>query len=280
MNTTSFTIPNILSTVIVLLILITSGTGILTPDFYSAETLNWRSQSIGQDIINIGIVVPVLILCIILNVRRNKYAGMMMAGIHLYLVYTFAIYCFDVHFNKMFLVYCVVLGLSFYAIAYFMYYKVKSSTDLIWGNALAIRVTAFYFIFIASIFTLLWLSRILPSIVISQTPDELKETGLLTNPVHILDLSIILPAFLITGILILKKHNLGYLLAPVLLMFALLMDLTIAELMVVMKHYGVISDISVSVVMMILAIISLTLLLLLITNEKHFPNLSNRSSGQ
>ncbi|HTJ53456.1 MAG TPA: hypothetical protein VL443_28570, partial [Cyclobacteriaceae bacterium] len=98
--------------------------------------------------------------------------------------------------------------------------------------------------------------------------------------VHILDLSIILPAFLITGILILKKHNLGYLLAPVLLMFALLMDLTIAELMVVMKHYGVISDISVSVVMMILAIISLTLLLLLITNEKHFPNLSNRSSGQ
>ncbi|HTJ51451.1 MAG TPA: hypothetical protein VL443_18455, partial [Cyclobacteriaceae bacterium] len=228
MNTTSFTIPNILSTVIVLLILITSGTGILTPDFYSAETLNWRSQSIGQDIINIGIVVPVLILCIILNVRRNKYAGMMMAGIHLYLVYTFAIYCFDVHFNKMFLVYCVVLGLSFYAIAYFMYYKVKSSTDLIWGNALAIRVTAFYFIFIASIFTLLWLSRILPSIVISQTPDELKETGLLTNPVHILDLSIILPAFLITGILILKKHNLGYLLAPVLLMFALLMDLTIA----------------------------------------------------
>ena len=44
-----------------------------------------------------------------------------------------------------------------------------------------------------------------------KTPQSVIDSGLLINPVHVLDLAICLPAFVITGIALLKKKNLGLL---------------------------------------------------------------------
>ena len=44
------------------LVIIVSLAGILTPNFYSAETANWQAQSIGQDIVDLFAIVPCLII--------------------------------------------------------------------------------------------------------------------------------------------------------------------------------------------------------------------------
>ena len=44
--------------------------------------------------------------------------------------------------------------------------------------------------------------------------------GLFTNPVHVLDLSILLPALALSGVLLLRRRAAGFLLAPLLLGFA------------------------------------------------------------
>src|SRR4051812_39204236 len=91
-----------------------STVGFFTPDFYSIETPNWQAQSVGQDMIDLFLMVPCLILSGVLGSRGNKSAISIWGGSVIYLTYTFALYCFDVHFNELFVLYCICLGLSFY----------------------------------------------------------------------------------------------------------------------------------------------------------------------
>jgi hypothetical protein len=61
------------------------------------------------------------------------------------------------------------------------------------------------------------LSEIVPAVFSDTTPQALIDTGLPTNPVHVLDTAILLPASLITGVLLKGGRSTGYLLAPMLL---------------------------------------------------------------
>src|SRR5450631_1289659 len=94
---------------------IASCVGLFTPSFYSTETLNWQAQSVSQDFIDLVLIAPCLLITSILARRNNKIAILIWGGVLLYLTYTFVIYCFDIHFNKLFILYCFCLGLSFYS---------------------------------------------------------------------------------------------------------------------------------------------------------------------
>jgi hypothetical protein len=67
------------------------------------------------------------------------------------------------------------------------------------------RTIGIYFIVISCLFYLLWLAEIVPAIINQVTPASLIETGLLTNPVYVIDLSVCLPALFIPGFLLLGK---------------------------------------------------------------------------
>ena len=105
------------------------------------------------------------------------------------------------------------------------------------------------------------MAEIAPAIINNVTPQSLIETGLLTNPVHVIDLSVCLPALFITGFLLLKQNLLGSLLTPAMLVFCILMDITIGALTIVMKLKGLASDYFVAVVMFVLALLSIMLLI-------------------
>ena len=62
---------------------------------------------------------------------------------------------------------------------------------------------------------------------LDRAPPSLAEAGLPTNPVHVLDLAIVLPAMIVTGVLLRRRRPLGLLLAPVLLVFAVAMGVAI-----------------------------------------------------
>jgi hypothetical protein len=247
--------------ILVVLLGITSLNGLLTPEFYKNETLNWRIQAIGQDVINLSLIVPVLIVSAIFSKRGNKTAPFIWAGAIQYLLYTFLIYCFDVHFNNMFLIYCLILGITFYAFNYFMYLEIRKPPINITVNTPVIRGTAIYFLILPFIFYLLWLAEIIPAIIHSIIPASVSESGLFTNPVHVIDLSVFLPGIFVTGILLYKRKILGYILAPIILTFFILMDLTIAYLIFAMNANGIYSNTNIAVVMISLAIVSAFLLI-------------------
>jgi hypothetical protein len=246
----------------VLLILMVSGRGLLVPEFYVRESLNWQAQSVGQDMLDAFLIVPVLVVSSIGAWKNKRIALPIWAGVNLYLVYTFLIYCFDVHFNNLFLVYCAILGLSIYSLAWY-FYKQAVEMDMqiqVPGSFFPVKLTAVYFIGISCLFCFLWLSEIIPSVIHKQTPILLKETGLLTNPVYVIDLAVLLPALFITGVLLSRKKILGYRLAPSLLTFMFLMDCTIGFLAEYMKYKGIESGSVIAIVMSGLALFTLVLL--------------------
>ncbi len=253
-----------------LLLAVISSVGLVTSGFYGAETANWQAQSVGQDMIDLFLILPALIVTGIGAYKGKRFFLPLWGGVTLYLLYTFVIYSFAVHFNVLFVLYCLALGLAFYGFLWFLLRQIRFPV-LTTVDRGTIRITGIYFIFIAVLFYFLWLSEILPSIFRKETPASLIEVGLFTNPVHVLDLAVFLPGLLIAGLLVLKRHPFGFSLAPVFLTFTVLMNITIGGLILVMRSRGVEADLSVTFIMGTLALFSLWLL------ARFRKNISNRT---
>lgn len=242
------------------LLIFVSCVGFFKPGFYAAETPNWEAQTLGQDLVDLFIITPCLIITSILAYRKNVIALHIWGGIILYITYTFVLYCFCIHFNKLFVLYCVSLGLSFYAMVYYLYTHVKLNNEYSLNNRWT-RWIGIYFISLAVIFYLLWLAEIIPAIIDNITPRSVTDAGLITNGVHVIDLSVILPGILLTGILMLKKVQAGQILAPVFLSFFILMDITIGVLAIIMNIKGIQNAGVLPVIMGVLALISTGMLI-------------------
>ncbi|GAB4287908.1 MAG: hypothetical protein Kow0098_05080 [Ignavibacteriaceae bacterium] len=255
----SLTIPT------VVLIILASLSGILNgEEIYSAETANWRAQAISQDYIDLILLVPHLIISLFFASRGNIKAVMLWAGGMVYTLYTFTIYCYAINFNSLFLVYCAVLGISFYSLLLFLLsYNIYSQKLNIKKNT---PITGIFLIIIAIVFSLLWLSEIITAVINGEKPEQLVETGLMVNPIHVNDLSVLLPAFLMTGIFLLKRKSTGLIFTPVLLSFSVLMNITIATLVVLMNNYQVETSYTVAFIMLALTLISLILLISYLRN--------------
>lgn len=220
----------ITSLIISVLLLFVSASGLMIPGLYDAEKPVWKVQCYGQDAIDLVLILPCLIISSVL-LRTGNYLGRLSwPGIMLYLVYTFTIYCFNVRFNLFFVEYCVILGLCVYSLAYYAFTVQTQFVSATVFSSFVPKVTAGYFCFIGIVFYLVWLRDIVPAIRHHSTPPSIVEAGLATNPVHVIDLSVVLPLFVITGILLFRKKQAGLAIAAPLLFFTVLMDLTISAL--------------------------------------------------
>ena len=175
---------------------------------YSKETANWAAQSVGQDIANL-VAFPALLVFAFAAAHGSLRAYLGWIGILVYSVYTYAIYTFDAHFGPLFLVWVGVFGLSIYALigglATLDPARVKSRNT---GLA-PIRFTSVLLVGTGSVFYFLWLSEIVPPMVSGTTPEALREVGLPTNPVHVLDLAVFLPSVLAAGVLLGEAARVG-----------------------------------------------------------------------
>jgi hypothetical protein len=258
-----------LSLILAALVLIASGTGLIMQEqVYANETPNWVAQSIGQDMIDLFIVLPALIITSLLVYRQSKKALLIWAGVVAYLIYTFVIYCFAVHFNRLFVVYCLILGLSVYLFIWFLLSQYRLPVRDWFNEKIPGRLIGMYMIIIAAGFYILWLMQIIPANIQNIAPKELTDAGLFTNPVHVLDLSVCLPGIIITGILLLRRHPAGLLLTPVVLTFFTLMDITIGGLVLVLKWKGLEANSVLTVIMFVLALVSAVLLILFFRSMK------------
>lgn len=221
---------------IVVLAVAASLIGILVDSVYAKETAEWAGQSVGQDIANL-IVYPAMLLLAAAAARNSLKAYLAWLGTLVYSAYAYAIYAFDIHFGPLFLVYVAVLGLSSYALGGGLLsldvQQVRASFA-----GLPSRLAAGVLVALAVVFCVLWLAIEIPASLTNAPPKELVETGLLTNPVHVLDLGLFLPALAMAGVLLWRQSALGYCLAPVLLTATAAIGVGIVSLTAVLAHHG------------------------------------------
>lgn len=213
-----------------LLMALTSLLGLADPNTYERETPNWAAQAVGQDFINLAVAFPVLLISSILVLRRDSFrAFLVWAGVLIYVVYSFILYSFFVHFGPLFLLYTATLGLSFYSflggIVTLDWQAAKRSLAAVRTGPASILLAT-----VAVLFSLLWLVDIIGALKRGGIPQDLEKVGLWVNPIHVLDLSLLLPGAFIVAVLLLRKSTLGLVLAVPYLVFFALMGIAIISM--------------------------------------------------
>ncbi len=261
-----------LSILLTIFLAVASFFGVFVPETYSRDNLSIAVQGIGQDIFDLFIVVPFLIILLILVLRNNKKAAFIFGGTVFYILYSYFIYSFGVHFNYMFVFYCFTLGSSFYLFVLLITELYRFDIKIWFENRLPLKSIASLLIIIALMFYGLWFSDILPAIFNNSVPESVSNYSLLTNPVHVMDISFMLPGLIITSVLLIKRKKTGFILAPILLVFTIMLSLSLISMAVLLKVRNVSEDLSLVWIFGVLAVISCIFLFLFLRRIKQFES--------
>lgn len=237
----------------------------LTTSAYARETPAWTAQAIGQDWFDLLIATPLIVFCAI-AARKGSYRwSVVLAGAYAYVVYEMFIYAFAIHFNAMFLVYCTTLGLAAYALVALSLDLASRVEPVARGPA---RLAGGYLVGLGSAFALLWLAEDIPAVFRNTPSQTLVDTGLFTNPVHVIDYAFVLPAHVLAGVLIWRRKRSGDLLAPVVLAFGVLMSASIGGMMIVMHATGAEAAAPVTIAMFVVSAITAGILALVLRAQR------------
>ena len=256
-----------LSAIDALLVLTASASGIFLKSIYARETPSWAVQGIGQDIVNL-IAAVVLFIAIYFVNKGSFKAFLIWSGVLLYLIYAYVIYAFDVHFNSLFLVYVAILGLSFYALVVSVIHVHLDDMQAYFSAKTKARVVSVFLLVLGILFYLLWLREEIPALLTGKIPQSVLQANLPTNPVHVLDLGLYLPAMLITGLLLWRRKLLGYLLAGPLLVFSILTGCAILAIFLVMSSKGMPTNVAIEAFLVVIIVVSLVLSVLFLREVK------------
>ena len=256
-----------LSVLVAFLVLIASSAGLFLKSLYARETMSWTGQTFGQDIANLVAAVALFIAVYFVN-KGSVKAFLVWIGVLLALLYAYVIYAFDIHFNSLFLVYVAIVGLSFYALVGSMIHLHLDNLQPYFAATTKARPVSVFLLLVAVLFALLWLSEDIPALLTGKIPPSVTENGLLTNPVHVLDLGLLLPAMIITSILLWRRKLLGYLLAIPLLVFSVLTGIGILTTFLAMSREGVPTSVGIEAFIAIIIVVSLVLSVLFLRGVK------------
>lgn len=250
-----------LSVIMITSLAVVSYLGGFSSWVYERDSASMATQGIGQDIFDLFIVVPLLIISLARSIQGKRVALFVFTGSVFYVLYSFAIYCFGVHFNNLFLLYCLVFGSSFY-IFIMLVYQLNGQDIATWINPDAPhRAIGIYFMVIAVLFYLLWLKDIVPAMAANAVPASISDNNLLTNPVHVMDIAIALPGLIVVALLLFKRHKLGLIFAPVFLIFTILLALALIAMVLSLAFHNISEDISIMAIFVILAVFSTIMLM-------------------
>lgn len=201
--------------------------GLLKPErFYGDETAKLVVAVLAQDLVNLFVVAPLMVLLAAAARRGSVASALCLVGFLAFTAYNYAIYAFSIHFGPLFLLWVAVLGLAVFALAGSLVFLSASAADAC-PSGIAVRVSGWFLIVVPMLFALLWLSEIVPDLLSGRGSTSASAWEVPTNPVHVLDLAFFLPAVCVVGVLLLRGHRLGFAAAPGSLVWMLLTSLPI-----------------------------------------------------
>lgn len=172
----------------------------------------------------------------------------------LYLLYAYIAYAFAVHFGRLFLVYVAILGLVFYTLIAALSPNARPSA---YPHGATRRFAAWVLIGTGTLFAMLWLSELVPATFSGQAPSSLVVAGLIVNPIHVIDLAVVLPGMIIICVLALHGNESGLFLTLPALVFSMLMGSSIIAAMVLIVARGDTSGLVPMVMVSVVVLISL-----------------------
>ena len=175
-------------------------------------------QGIAHDYVTLFIAVPFLLISTYLLKRGILKAILIHAGILHFFFLTFLFYINMGMYNALFLVYVITTSLSFFAFVITLFEVKLTGLREKFLPGLRRKFIGGFLMFLTTAIALLWLEIVVtPLINGSIIPASVEHYTSLT--VQGMDLSIFLPIGFVSGLLLYRNRNIGYLMAGVTLIF-------------------------------------------------------------
>lgn len=187
-------------------------------------------QGIAQDFVTFFIGIPLLLTALYFSRKGSFRSRFILTGITGYFFVTYLFYLVMGMYSALFLVYVILAGVSFFALSLNVISLRSENSAYLFDAKSSVKFPGWFLITNSVIIGLLWLQVVLPPLFDGSIyPDSLEHYTTLI--VQGLDLSILLPLSFIAGYQLLKKSTIGYLIAPVYLVFlSLLMAALVAKI--------------------------------------------------
>jgi hypothetical protein len=226
-------VPAWLSLALVPFVALAAATGLLVPGFYR-DAPTWVSQARGQDLVTLLVGAPLLVVGLIGARRGSVRCLLLWLGAVGYMAYAYATYAFATHFNLLFLVYVLNFGLAVYALVFGLIRLDAGRLRCAFSPHAPTRLVAAALVVMGILTALLWFGQDVLALLAGGVPSDVTEAGLLTNPIHVLDLALVLPAAVLTGVLLARRRPWGFVLGAYFLVKFTTMGLAIMSMSVFM----------------------------------------------
>jgi len=205
----------ILSYIIVAVTLLAAAGGLFLENVYRDNllvTAGWH----GNDMITLYIAVPLLIAALLLAKRGVVQAQFIWLGLLDYTLYNYAFYLFGAAFNRFFLMYVLLFTLSIFALL-FSLPKIEIQTlSQRFHARTPVKWISGYMIFVAFGLSAIEVGQSLNFVFTGTIPPVLENVEHPTNVVFALDLSLVVPFFILGAIWLWKGHPWGFIIAAIL----------------------------------------------------------------
>lgn len=228
------------SITIAILAVIATLSGLFWKSLYKNDTVSITAQMMGQDLITLLICVPILLLSLFLVSRNSLRGQLLWMGTIFYFLYSYASMSFLASYNQLFLIYVALFSISLYTFVYGLLCLDVKTIKNNFSPGITVKAAGVFTIFMAAMLALMWLSMIIQSLITGIAPASLESYT--TTVIQALDLGVLVPAAIITSVLLLKGKAWGYPLMSIMIVKISLLGTAILSMIYFMLNNGVSVD--------------------------------------
>jgi len=198
---------------------------------YKYDPVEVASEGIVWDAVTLFVGLPLFVVAIVLAARNRLRGHLLLGGLLFYFFYMYLMYATMVAFNQLFLVYVAIFASSL--VGFLLNLKEIDVVALPAhiSKRFPRRVLACYSIGMGVMILLLWMRLVLSIMATGQFPSQFA--GMNTLQTQALDLGLVVPLMIATGIMLWRRAPWGYLLAGISVSFGLLMSIVLPAWIVV-----------------------------------------------
>ncbi|HYE09754.1 MAG TPA: hypothetical protein VEF53_06205 [Patescibacteria group bacterium] len=243
---------------------------------YRNDSVSLAAQGIAQDVVTLVLGIPMLLISLVLA-RKNLLKGrLLLLGTVSYFLYAYISYSFLSMYNSLFLVYVMLMSLSLFTFILCIMSIDVEALKSSFSTKLPVKFIGGFQIFIAFILLMLWLGKIVPSLISDTTPIGLEHYTTLV--IQAMDLGIIVPVALLSAILLMKRRPFGYLLSSIVMIKGLTMLTAITAMIIGQVLAGVEVGIVEMTIFPIINLIAIYCLVIVLRNVEEKTYISKARS--
>jgi hypothetical protein len=233
----------ILSCIIAVLALVAALGGLLIDGLYQGNDLlvaGWY----GNDLVTAMVAIPLLVGSTILSMRGSRRARLIWMGMLAYTLYNFAYSLFGTAFNSFCLIYVILFDLSILALLFAFIGSDVQELGQRFRTRTPAKWIAGFMGFVAVGLSAVYGAQSLHFVFAGELPEIVTLTGHLTNIVFALDLSLVVPWFVLGAIWLWQRRPWGYVVSAIVNVKGAVYMLALSAVTVSAVRAGVSDDLS------------------------------------